>query len=139
MRLLLDTNIVIDVLSKREGYADSLAVLRYCEIGRAEGYVSATTVTDVMYIMRKRVGPGALREAVRTLLTIVDVAGVLKGDIHAAFSGAMTDFEDAVQASCAARMKADCIVTRNIKDFEQSPVSAALPQDILKLLISAPL
>jgi predicted nucleic acid-binding protein len=132
MKLLLDTNIAIDILSKREGYVDSLAVLRCCEIGRAEAYVSATTVTDLLYILRKRIEPRAVRSAVQTLLTIVDVADVHKSDINAAFASEMPDFEDAVQASCAARIKADYIVTRNVKDFQKSPVPAVLPDGILK-------
>ena len=134
MRLLLDTNIVIDILSKREGYTDSLAVLKFCEAALVEGFVSATTITDVMYIMRKRIEPGTIREAVQTLITIVDVAGILKNDINAAFLSGMKDYEDAVQASCAARIKADYIVTRNVKDFEKSPVPALPPDEILKML-----
>ena len=133
MRLLLDTNIVVDILAKRTGYEDSRMILRYCEAGRVEGLVSATTVTDVMYILRKHIAPGAVREAVQTLLSIVDVAGVLKADIFAAFASEMTDYEDAVQASCAARNKVDYIVTRNVKDFEKSTVPAILPGDLLKL------
>ena len=134
MRLLLDTNIVVDILSRREGYADSLGVLKHCEVGHAEGFVSAITVTDIMYILRKQIEPHAVRDAVQTLLAIVDVVGVLKSDVTAAFVSNMKDFEDAVQASCAAHIKADYIVTRNTRDFENSPVPAVLPADILKLL-----
>ena len=134
MRLLLDTNIVVDILTKRTGYEDSRMILRYCEAGRAEGLISATTVTDVMYILCKHISPNAVREAVQTLLSIVGVAGVLKADIIAAFASDMTDYEDAVQASCAARNKADYIVTRNVKDFEKSIVPAILPGDMLKLM-----
>ena len=133
MRLLLDTNIIVDILTKRTGYEDSRMILRYCEAGRAEGLISATTVTDVMYILRKHIAPSAVREAVQTLLSIVGVAGVLKADIIAAFASDMIDYEDAVQASCAARNKADYIVTRNVKDVEKSSVPAILPGDLLKL------
>jgi predicted nucleic acid-binding protein len=131
---MLDTNIVVDILTKRSGYEDARTLLRHCEDGHAEGFVSTATVTDVMYILRKHIDPGAVRDAVQTLLSIVDVAGVLKNDITAAFTGEMKDFEDAVQASCAARNKADYIVTRNISDFTYSSVPAVLPADMLKLL-----
>jgi predicted nucleic acid-binding protein len=134
MRLLLDTNIVVDILSKRMGYEDSLQVLRYCETKRVEGFVSATTVTDVMYILRKHLAPLAVRNAMQTLLTIVDVAGVLKSDIAAAFVNEIHDFEDAVQASCAKRIKADYIVTRNVTDFEKSTIPAILPGRALEIL-----
>jgi len=134
MKVLLDTNIIIDILSKRDGYEASLQVLRCCEINKLDGRVSTTTVTDVMYIMRKHSTPELLRESVQTLLAIVDVADVTKADINRAFSGSMRDFEDAVQAACAKRIKANYIVTRNLRDFEESPVRAISPQDLLKLL-----
>ena len=134
MRLFLDTNIIVDILSKREGYADSLTVLKSCEAGIAEGWVSTATITDVMYILRKHIHPQEVRDAVKRLLLIVDVTGVLKSDISAAFLSDMTDFEDAVQASCATRIKTDYIVTRNIKDFINSPIPAILPSNIVKFL-----
>jgi predicted nucleic acid-binding protein len=134
MRILLDTNIIVDIVSRRGGYEDSLQILKYCETNHAKGFVSTITVTDVMYILRKHIPPDAVRNAVQTLLIIVDVADVLKSDISAAFSSDMEDFEDAVQASCAGRVNADYIVTRNIDDFENSAVPAILPAYMLKLL-----
>jgi len=137
MRLLLDTNIIVDIISKRQGYHDSLQILKYCEAKRAEGYVSATTVTDVMYILRKHIAPADVRSSVQSLLAIVDVVGVLKSDIFAAFNSGIKDFEDAVQISCAKRINADYIITRNIKDFEASPIPAKLPDVALKMLQSS--
>ena len=134
MKLLLDTNIIIDVLTKRGGYEESLALIRHCELGRADGFISATTVTDVVYILRKHIPPASVRDTVQTLLVIVDVAGVLKGDISAAFLSKMRDFEDAVQSACALRIGAEYIVTRNLKDFEQSPVPAISPGAMLDIL-----
>jgi len=134
MKVLLDTNIIVDIISKRDGYEESLQVLRCCEIKKIDGYVSTTTVTDVMYILRRHLPPEKLREAVQTLLITVGVSGVQKADITRAFSSVMKDFEDAVQASCAKRIKAEYIVTRNLRDFEESPVQAVSPADLLKLL-----
>lgn len=134
MKVLLDTNIIVDILSKRDGYTESLQLLRFCETKKLDGCVSTVTVTDIMYILRKHLPPELLRESIQTLLTIVDVAGVAKMDINRAFSSGMKDFEDAVQASCAKRIKADYIVTRNLRDFEESPVQAVSPADLLKLL-----
>jgi predicted nucleic acid-binding protein len=134
MKLLLDTNIVVDVLSRRSGYLDSLKVLRCCEAKKADGFVSAVTVTDVMYILRKHMKPEDMRGALLTFVSIVDIADVAKSDIREAFSCGMRDFEDAVQAMCAKRIRADRIVTRNVKDFEGSPVRAVLPADVLALM-----
>ena len=134
MRLLLDTNIIVDVLSKRDGYMDSLKILRCCEAKRAEGYVSAITVTDVMYILRKNAAVENARESLLALISIVDVADVTRADIKGAFSCGMKDFEDAAQAMCAGRIGADFIVTRNVKDFVLSPVQAVTPLAALALI-----
>jgi len=136
MRLMLDTNIVVDILSKRGGYEDSLQLFKYCELGQVDGFISAITVTDVMYILRKHISPSLVREAVQTLLLIVDVANVLKSDISSAFLSDMKDYEDAVQAACAQRMKADYIVTRNLKDFEKSAVPAISPNEALNIIMN---
>jgi len=134
MKLMIDTNIVVDVISRRNGYEESLQLIKYCELGKVDGFVSAITVTDVMYILRKHITPNLVCEAVQTLLLIVDVADVIKKDISSAFSSDMKDYEDAVQSSCAERMKAKFIVTRNLKDFEKSRVPAISPNDALKII-----
>jgi predicted nucleic acid-binding protein len=134
MKLLLDTNVVVDILTGRAGYEASLKVLKYCELQKAEGYVSAVTVTDVMYILRKHISPDSVRDALSTLLSIVEVADVVKSDIRTAFSCDIRDFEDAVQAMCARRTGVDYIVTRNLKDFKGSPVRAISPADALVFL-----
>jgi predicted nucleic acid-binding protein len=128
MRVLIDTNVILDILMKRAGfYENSSRVLRLCEIKRDEGYVSATTVTDVHYFLRKGLGREQTRETMKTLFAIIDVAAVTKADIHRAFAYDMADYEDAVQAACAKRIGAERIVTRNAKDFKGSPVMAVTP------------
>ena len=134
MRLLLDTNIILDILTRRAGYEQSLDVLRYCEIKQAEGAVTTATVLDVMYILRKHISPENVKESVQTLLPIVNVEDVKKADILGAFDSEISDYEDAVQAQCAKRNRMDYIVTRNIRDFSKSPVPAILPGDVLELL-----
>ena len=136
MRLFFDTNIVVDVISKRVGYEDSLQLIKYCELGKVVGFVSTTTVTDVMYILRKHIMPSDVRSAVQTLLLIVDVESILKSDIVSAFSSDIKDFEDAVQSSCAERIIADYIITRNLKDFERSMVHAISPGEALEIIES---
>jgi len=135
MTLILDTNIVVDIISRRDGYEDSLQIVKCCELGMVVGFVSVITITDVMYILRKHMAPSLVREAVQILLLIVDVANVLKSDISSAFFSDMKDYEDAVQSSCAERLKADYIVTHNIKDFKKSVIPAILPNEALKMIM----
>ena len=134
MKLLLDTNIIIDVISKRDGYEDSLQVLRLCEIGAASGVVTTTTVTDVMYILGKYMDSGAVRRALKTLFVVLDIASVRRKEIMAALDSPMADYEDAVQATCALSADVDYIVTRNTKDFEASPVLAVTPDKTVSII-----
>jgi predicted nucleic acid-binding protein len=127
MKVLLDTNIVVDIISRRAGYEDSLRVLQYCETKQITGYVSAITITDVTYILRKYIAPNKVRQALQTMAAVIDIADVTKKDIAGAFGSGMKDFEDAVQAECAKRIGADYIITRNLKDFAKSPVQAVSP------------
>ena len=136
MKLLLDTNVVIDIASRRQGYAASRDVLRFCELLRVEGFVSTTTVTDAVYILKKYLAPGSVRETVRVLLNIIDVVEVQKSDVMRALEGNWKDFEDAVQAACAARNKMNYIVTHNVGDFSASTVKAISPEEALIILMN---
>jgi predicted nucleic acid-binding protein len=134
VKVLLDTNIVIDNLASRDEYGESLQIHNLCENGILEGIVTTVTIMDVIYIMSKYLGIAETRNAVQILLQIVDIVPALKNDINAALAGDFPDIEDAVQASCALRVKANYIVTRNVKDFKKSRVSAITPYDMLKFL-----
>jgi predicted nucleic acid-binding protein len=136
MRLLLDTNIIVDIISEREGYAESLQVLRYCEAKFAEGFISVVSIMDVK---PREAGRPSLREAMQIMLIILYTAVIRKSDISGAFTGDMEDanqgsYEDAVQANCAWRIGADYIVTRNLQDFTASPVPAISPREALEML-----
>ena len=134
MKALIDTNIVVDNFARRDEYRDSLDILNLCENGGLEGVVSTVTIMDVMYILRKHMDSAEARYAALMLMQIVDVVPALKSDINAALTSDFPDFEDAVQAACAARVKADYIVTRNVRDFKNSPAPVILPGDALRLL-----
>ncbi len=135
MKLLIDTNVILDVLMKRmEFYEKSARVFKLCEIKKAEGFLSATTVTDVHYFLRKAIPHEQVQETMKTMLAIIDVAAVTKADIHKAFSYGMTDYEDAVQAACAKRIGASYIVTRNHKDYGLSPVKAVAPDELMRFM-----
>jgi predicted nucleic acid-binding protein len=128
--LVLDTNVVIDILTKREGYKGSLDILRLCERGAARGYITTSTATDILYLTTKILGKQPARDALKSLLESVDIIEVKKADIMGAFNHDMDDFKDAVLANCAARIKADFIVTRNLKDFRGSAVKAVAPEEV---------
>ncbi len=133
MRILIDTNIVLDVLLRRTDFFDaSYDVLKLSSLGNAEVYITANAVTDIYYILRRATrDAGKSKEAVIQLLSLVAIADALASDVMAALSSKVTDFEDALTGAIARRIKADCIVTRNTKDFTSSPVMAIDPKEFL--------
>lgn len=136
MKVLIDTNVIIDVLAKREPFHKASAqILRLSETGKITAFISASSVTDVVYILRKYIpDKSALTLTVQNLLSIVDVADILKTDILRAFEANFSDYEDALQARCAKRIKANWIITRDPADFVNSPVPALTPESFLKKL-----
>ena len=134
MKILIDTNVVIDNLARRDKYAESLQILELCENGSVDGVVTTITVMDIVYILRKYMTSAEIRNAVQLIMQIADVVPVLKSDINAALISDFSDTEDAVQAICSARVKAEYIVTRNVNDFKDSTVPAIMPIDMLALL-----
>lgn len=133
MKILFDTNVYIDILANRKDFvafskdAFKKAVSKNCSI-----YITTTSVTDIMYVLRKYFGDAKVqRTTVGNFISNLKLARVHKKDFDFAFSGVMTDFEDAVQASCAKRYHLDLIVTRNVKDFANSPVKTVTPQEFL--------
>ena len=133
MRVLVDTNVILDILQRREPFfADSYGALRRALEGGVECLVSASAVTDIFYLLRKAVGSARqAREQIERLAQVVSFADVQGADIHAALMRGMPDFEDAVADAVAERCGASRILTRNIKDFEGSVVPAVLPADFL--------
>ena len=135
MRLMIDTNIVLDVLLRRESlYDTSKAVLSLCEERKVQGFVSASAVTDIFYLTRKALG--SLDDTYRiisSLLNIVKVLTVTNGDVIHAFQQKAKDFEDCLLATCAKSNQCDCIVTRNKKDFITFGVTLYSPEELLML------
>lgn len=133
MRATIDTNIVLDVLMKREPFfSQSLAVMSLATEGRIEGAITANTITDIFYILRKTLDQDSLRQAIRGLMELVAVIEVNYDTCMAALNVPMSDYEDALLACCARQWRCDYIVTRNMKDFANSPVPAILPDDFLQ-------
>lgn len=135
MRVFIDTNVILDVLCDREGLADaSSLVLKNCELHRIEGYVSALSFPNIAYILRKELTPEKTGELVNYLSLILQVADLKAADVKAAAALPFRDYEDALQSVCASRVRAQYIVTRNIRDFNASKVPAIKPEELLERL-----
>ncbi len=118
MKVLLDTNVIVDVDLERQPYfSDSETVLSFVELGQMEGYISASTFSDLYYIIRKEKGRNLALEFLREIATFCQVATVDRAVISIALTANFRDFEDAIQHSTAVVNHLDAIVTRNPQDF----------------------
>lgn len=132
MKVLIDTNVILDVLCGRAEFLEaSSRVWKYCEINKLSGVISALSVPNIVYILRKELDPDKTKEIIDRLLLIFDVAELKAEDLHKAAEMKTADYEDAIQMCCADRINADFIVTRNIRDFVSSPVPAVKPSELL--------
>ena len=135
MRLLIDGNIILDVLQNREPHVvDSAKIWKLCETDQAEGYVSALTFSNLVYIMRKELSPEKINEVFKSLGLIFQFTDLTVSDLTKATEQQWDDFEDALQAATAERIHADNIITRNVKDFKQSKIVAFTPTEFLARL-----
>ena len=135
MRILVDTNICLDILQKRPGlFQSSRDALIFASNKGYKLYITTATVMDIMYITRKSFSDNVQqRVTVEEFISVFKLLKVSKADIKYAFSGVMKDFEDAVQSKCAKNHGIKLIITRNIKDFVNSPVKAMTPEDFLNI------
>lgn len=126
MRVLIDTDVLLDVALAREPHvAASLAVLEWAEKG-GEAAVAWHSLANCAYLLKGG------RRFLRNLLDLVEVASVGSDDAKVAMGLPMADLEDAFQSASALAWKADLIVTRNLRDYRKSPVPAVSPGDFMK-------
>lgn len=132
MSVLIDTNILLDVALKREPFYQASALALTKARGKGDTMLCATSVTTLHYFLRQKLGEAGARSFLVQTLNAMSVAKVEKGTLQAALNCAMSDFEDGVIAQAALACAADLILTRDPKDFIQSPVPAMTPNDYLK-------
>lgn len=117
MKIFLDTNIILDLLLEREGYEDSAVLFQMQEDGELKLFVSILTMVNVSYIYKKTVGEAMAAANLKYLSALVEVLPMDGDQLQLALMMGGRDFEDALQAVCAAEAGCDYIVTRNDRDF----------------------
>ena len=133
MKVVVDTNIVLDVLARREPFFEqSQSVMQLIAESKASGAITANAITDIYYILRKHLDKDSLKAALRGLMELLEVISVTGNECLAALYLPIDDYEDALVSCCAQSWKADYIITRNVKDFEYSSVEAITPDTFLK-------
>jgi predicted nucleic acid-binding protein len=131
-RILIDINIILDVLQKREPfYETSVRLLALVETGRVQGYLAAHSLTTLFYLIRKDMSAADARATLTNLLQFIRVAAVDQATIEQALNLDYRDYEDAVQMISALQVKADHLITRNIRDYQPALLSVLQPIDFL--------
>jgi predicted nucleic acid-binding protein len=135
MRVLFDSDVVLDLLLDRAPFVQEAAALfELHERGRLDGYVSGITVVNVFYVTRKLKGLDAARLAVGELLKAVGVCPVDRDVLADAQRLPFSDYEDAVQHACAEAGGLDAVVTRNLEDYKNAVLPVFSPDGLLKHL-----
>ncbi len=137
MRILFDTNVVLDVLLDREPFSSTSAKLfSKVESGEIAGYVCATTITTIHYLARKVIGVDSAMEEIVKLMQLFEVAPVNHAVLDSAILSGFTDFEDAVVHESAIYKEVQGIVTRDLNGFKKSKIQVYSPEELLLMLES---
>ena len=135
LSVLVDLNVILDVLARREPhFASSAAAWAQIETGAVEGFVAAHSVTTLFYLLSRHTERHVAVRSLRELLSVFAVAAVDHASVEEALDLGWTDFEDAVQMTVAARVGVDYLVTRNTRDFRGGRVRAITPAELLAML-----
>ena len=117
-KIFIDTNILLDVILRRtDFYKQAAAIWADCESRKVQGYVSAISLNNMHYIMRKMVAPDIALEYVRLVLNVFSIVPLDESILRLAVDLPQRGFEDAIQTFSAVQVKADCIVTRDKSHF----------------------
>lgn len=136
MKVLIDTNILIDYITNREPYAtNAYRIIELCVMKTVEGGIAAHSVMNLFYILRKDLSVDERRETLKKFCRVFTVVGIDNSKIMSALENEnFMDFEDCLQDECAKDFQADYIITRNIKDFSSGYTKAIDPCEFLASL-----
>lgn len=137
MKILVDTNIIIDALTGREPFREEAEQLFLLAANQTEDmYITASSATDIYYLVRKHLHSTEQAKSVMAkLYELFHILDVTASDCKDALLTDMSDYEDSVISCCAVHNSIDYIVTRNMKDYEKSKVKAILPNQLLKMVL----
>ncbi|MBR2018157.1 MAG: PIN domain-containing protein [Prevotella sp.] len=128
-KIFIDTNIIIDLLIKRDGYIASAKILALAKDNDVTLYSSVLTMANIAYILRKSFVGDGLYQQMMKLSNILCVSDLTKKQFEQAISLKARDFEDALQYYCAMDNSCDVIITRNKKDFTFSTITVLTPEE----------
>jgi len=132
MKILLDTNIVLDLLMQRElFYEDAVEIFTAIELGNLDGYLCATTITTIYYLVSKNTTKKKTDEIIENLLQLFKIADIDKEVLLLSLKNSGVDFEDSVIYTSAKMFQVDMIISRDKKGFKNSKVKVKTPKEFL--------
>lgn len=138
MKLFLDTNVMLDLLAKREPFFESAArIVSLADKSRVDVYVSALSYATADYFLKKILSPSKSIESLRKFKTVSNIVSLDEFIIERSLNSDFSDFEDALQYNSAVKAGCNYIITRNVKDFKKSELPVLTPDDFLALLNKA--
>ena len=130
--ILLDTDVLIDIALDRHPHsAPASELLDRIEHGAEAAFIAWHSISNFYYIVSPALGGVSARDFIVELTRFVAVAATDTESIRYAAELPMADFEDAMQVAAARACGARHIVTRNVRDYERSPIRAVAPQEAL--------
>ena len=130
--IFFDTDVILDVSIKREmDIKDSVKLINFVEDGLYKGYTSTIIFSNIYYIQRKLIGHEISIKFLKNLRLILSVLNVNDSIINKALESEFKDFEDAIQYFTAVENNMDCIITRNVKDYQNSIIPVYTPMELL--------
>ena len=135
MKVIIDTNVVLDVLFERKPFVKA-AIKVFClvEESRIDAFLCATTITTIDYLLIQSLPASKARNALRKLISLFEIATVNRPVIERALVSKITDFEDAVLDEAGQMAGVDSVITRNTKDFTGSSLKVFDPNEFLAQL-----
>lgn len=136
MKILIDTNVIIDALTSREPWNESAEKIFIMAANNiVDMYITASSATDIYYLVRKHLhNAETARQVMSKLYSLVGILEVKEEDCVDALVSPITDYEDAVVEQVARRSGVECIVTRNQKDYELGLAKVFLPDDFIQFM-----
>ena len=135
MRVLIDTNVILDLLLDRKPFSEQSALLiSKVEKGEITGVLCATTITTIYYLVSKSLDKKEAEKSIDLIFSLFDIASVNRIVLETARKLNFNDFEDGVIYASAIHSNCDVLITRNIKDFKSNDIPVYEPAEFLKIL-----
>jgi predicted nucleic acid-binding protein len=135
MKVLFDTNVILDLLLDRSEFVDDASVLiSKVDTNEIDGFLCATTITTIHYLLEKSLNTTQAAKHIKTLLNIFDIAPVSSETLEKALNPKFVDYEDSVLHEAALAVDVDSIVTRDYSGFKNSKIPAYTPKELIAIL-----